>query len=279
VIRFRPMSICVAFNLSDGVVIAVDSATTMFDGEGNISKVFPDVDKLFQLGNLKIGIATYGIAAMKGRTIGSFIREFAENQDNVAILSELSVAEIVERLRVFFLGHYQSFSEEMYGTPFAEIPSNLKGNLGLVVGGFSRSSFLSEIWEIVVPIHSEPNSSRLVCGPGNYTFAWFASSVPINRYIKGIDPALSVALRTKIEALLERGLTEAELGEFGEIIGKAEYPIQTNGMPIQSGIACARFLVDFVLGHYRFAETHPIVGGKARIGTVTYSQNAFKILD
>lgn len=93
------MSICVAFNLSDGVVIAVDSATTMLDGDGNISKVFPDVDKLFQLGDLK------------------------------------------------------------------------------------------------------------------------------------------------------------------------------------SGIACAKFLVDFVLGHYRFAETHPIVGGKSRIGTVTYSQNAFQILD
>ena len=273
------MSICVAFNLSDGVVIAVDSATTLIGNDGNITKVFPDVDKLFQLGDLKVGIATYGIAAMKGRTIGSFIREFAVDPVNAAILPTLSVQEIVERLRVFFLGHYVSFFEEIHGKPYDEIPANMKGNLGLVVGGFSPSAFLSEIWEIVIPRDTELESARQVCAPGTYTFAWFASSVPINRYIKGIDPTLSVALRMKFEEILGRVMTEEELTGFGEIIAAAEYPIQTNGMPIQGGIACAKFLVDFVLGHYRFSETHPIVGGKARIGTVTYSQNAFKILD
>jgi len=71
------MSICIAFNLSDGLVMAVDSATTMSNAAGETTKVFLDADKLFQLGNLRIGIATYGVAAMEGRTIGSFIREFA----------------------------------------------------------------------------------------------------------------------------------------------------------------------------------------------------------
>lgn len=273
------MSICVAFNLSDGVVIAVDSATTMVGSDGNITKVFPDVDKIFQLGHLKVGIATYGIAAMKGRTIGSFIREFAFDPENADVLETLTVAEIVERLRIFFFGHYRSFLEEIHGVPYTEIPSNMKGNLGLVVGGFSPGAFLSEIWEVVIPRDEAANSSRHVCAPGVYTFAWFASSVPINRYIKGIDPALSFALRTKFEGILGRGLTDEEVGEFGAVIAEAEYPIQTNGMPIQGGIACAKFLVDFVLGHYRFSETHPIVGGKARIGTVTYNQNAFQILD
>jgi hypothetical protein len=273
------MSICIAFNLSDGVVIAVDSATTMFDGNGNISKVFPDVDKLFQLGDLKVGIATYGVAAMKGRTIGSFIREFAIDPENAAILPTLALHEIVERLRVFFLGQYRTFFEEIHETPFDEIPDNKKGNLGLVVGGFSPGAFQSEIWEVVIPRHMETNSARLVCAPGVSTFAWFASSVPINRYIKGIDPSLSVEIRAHFESILERPMTDTEIEGFGEIIAKAEYPIQTNGMPIQSGIACAKFLVDYVLGHYRFSETHPIVGGKAHIGTVTYSQNAFKILE
>ncbi len=267
-----------AFNLSDGVVIAVDSATTLIGSDGNISKVFPDVDKLFQLGDLKVGIATYGIAAMKGRTIGSFIREFAVDRQNVGTLPELNVSEIVERLRIFFVGHYREYFEDIHQTPFDQIPDNMKGNLGLVVGGFSPGAFLSEIWEIVIPRDMEERA-RHVCAPGVYTFAWFASSVPINRYIKGIDPHLSRALRAKFEEILGRAMTEEELGQFGDVIAAAEYPIQTNGMPIQGGIACAKFLVDFVLGHYRFSETHPIVGGKARIGTVTYSQNAFKILD
>ena len=76
------MSICVAFNLSDGVVIAVDSATTMTDASGAITRVFLDADKIFQLGNLKVGIATYGNAALDGRTIGSFVREFSVRKSN-----------------------------------------------------------------------------------------------------------------------------------------------------------------------------------------------------
>ena len=92
------MSICVAFNLSDGVVIAVDSATTLTDASGSITKVFLDADKLFQLGNLRVGIATYGLAAIDGRTIGSFVREFILLPSNSDI-DTLSLCDIVERLR------------------------------------------------------------------------------------------------------------------------------------------------------------------------------------
>src|ERR1039458_9618527 len=146
------MSICVALNLSDGVVMAVDSATTMFSGPGAISKVFMDADKLFQLGKLKVGIATYGVASLHGRTIGSFISEFTANQGN-ADLPTLSLKEIAERLRNFFLGYYRSFLEKIQTKPFDEIPNNMKGHLGLVIGGFSPGSFQSELWEIIIPVH------------------------------------------------------------------------------------------------------------------------------
>lgn len=70
--------------------MAVDSATTMFSGPGAISKVFLDAAKLFQLGKLRVGIATYGVASMHGRTIGSFINEFTTDRAN-ADLGELSL--------------------------------------------------------------------------------------------------------------------------------------------------------------------------------------------
>lgn len=74
-------------------------------------------------------------------------------------------------------------------------------------------------------------------------------------------------------------MTGEEIEKFGEILGQHEYHISSEGMPIQIGIACAKFLVDFVIGHYKFSETHPIVGGTAKIGVVTYSHDAFAILD
>jgi hypothetical protein len=271
------MSICVAFNLSDGAVIAVDSATTMYSGPGAISKVFADADKLFQLGELRVGIATYGVAALHGRTIGSFIREFTVDPAN-ADLSTLDLKEIAERLRKFFLAYYRSFAEKIHSKPFDEIPASQKGLLGLVIGGFSPGSFKSEIWEVVIPLHSADYSAVQKNAPGAYGLCWFASSIPITRYIKGMDGEIGTKVRALFESILGRPLSTEELGKFAAILNEHEYHIKIDGMPIQSGVACARFLVDFVIGHYNFAETHPIVGGKTKIGIVTYSHDAFTIL-
>jgi hypothetical protein len=56
---------------------------------------------------------------------------------------------------------------------------------------------------------------------------------------------------------------------MGDAIEQHRYAFSFDGMPIQSGIDCAKFLVNIVLGHYRFVETHPIVGGKTIVGVVT----------
>jgi hypothetical protein len=185
----------------------------------------------------------------------------------------------VERLRAFFFDHYRQTLESVHSLPFGDIPDNLKGDLGLIVGGFSSGGFQSELWQIVVPRHATENSAVTVYPAGEFGVAWFASAAPITRYIKGIDTVVSSRIRSLFQEILGREMATEEIERFADILSQAEYPILTAGMPIQSGIACARFLVDFVLGHYRFSETHPIVGGKARIGTVTYSQNAFQILD
>jgi hypothetical protein len=272
------MSICVAFNLSDGLVMAVDSATTLTDASGATTKVFLDADKLFQLGNHKVGIATYGQAALDGRTIGSFIREFSLKESN-RDLGELDIREIVERLRSFFFDTYKAFAERLFQKPFEEIDNSLKGALGLVVGGFSPKAVQSELWEVLIPANAEPYSAKQWAAPGNVSFVWFASAVPITRYLKGYDPRLLVKLLPVLAEILGRDFTSEESTRIGAVLGEQEFVIQVGGMPIQSGIACARFLVDFVLGHYRFAETHPIVGGKTKVGVVTYSEDAFRILE
>jgi hypothetical protein len=167
----------------------------------------------------------------------------------------------------------------LYSKPFDDIPDNLKGILGLVVGGFSSGAFQSELWEIVIPSQASENSARQVWAMGVYGIAWFASAMPINRYIKGYDWQLVDRLETVFKGMLGRDLTQDEANQFLTVFGEQEYHIKTDGMPIQSGIACAKFLVDFVLGHYRFAETHPIVGGNTKIGVVAYDHSAFRILE
>jgi hypothetical protein len=256
----------------------VDSAITIFDASGTVSKVYEDADKIFQVGTLPIGVATYGVAALQGRTIGSFIRQFVKDDAN-ADLPGLALKDVVERLRKFIFEEYVKFAEQVHSLPFADISPEQKGVLGLIIGGFSPKSYLSELWEIVIPVHSEKDSSRQRFAAGNFGFAWFAAADPIHRYIKGLDPGLSADLRAYFEKALGRPFSEDELGELQGILNKHEYYIKLGGMPIQSGIACAKFLVELVLGHYRFAETHPIVGGKTKVGVVTYSHDAFRILE
>lgn len=272
------MSVAVVFNLSDGLVLGVDSALTAFDAQG-ISKVFEDADKLFQLSNLPVGIASYGIAGLESRTIGSFIREFERTGFGADKPAELGIGQVAERLRAFFMNVYVRNAETLFGVPFDQIPAERKGSLGIIVGGIGPGQFLSEVWHIVIPWHNTENSAVRMFGPGDFGCAWFASSKPIQRYIKGMDFDLLQEFRTIFEGILGRPLTAAESDQFEVAAGRYEYHIPTDSMPIQMGVECARFLVSFVIGHYRFTERDPIVGGRAKIGVVTYKQESFRLLD
>ena len=131
----------------------------------------------------------------------------------------------------------------------------------------------------MIPNHKTEYSAVQRNAPGAYGINWFASgSIPIFRYVKGIDPALSGKLKVEFEKMLGREITDEEQKRFAEILGEHEYRISSEGMPIQIGIECAKFLVNFVIGHYTFSETHPIVGGRTKVGVVSYSHDAFTLL-
>ena len=191
-------------NLSDGVIIGVDSALSVW-GTNGVEKVFEDGEKLFQL-KKKIGVATFGLAGMAGRCIGSFLYEFDSKP----------LEEIVESLRVFFRAEYVKFAELIYEKPFDDIDIELS-NLGLLVAGYSPNSFLSEAWEIRIPAHKDVGSARQGYKPGEFGLAWFAMSEPIERYLFGISIAGLQDITTYVAELLGRPLTEQEIDKFFEI--------------------------------------------------------------
>ena len=213
---------------------------------------------------------------MEGRSIGSFIHEFELAHPDIA---NLPIGEVVESLRAFFIGVYVRYAEHLFGVPFDQIPADQKGTLGLIVGGFSPHAFLSEAWDIQIPSHREPQSARQICGPGNFIVAWFASFAPIERYIMGYDRGLLNETSTFIEGLLGRPLAAEEIERFAPIREKYSYHIMLDSMPIQVGMDYVRFLVQLAIQHYRFASPHPVVGGKAKLGVVTYKEENFRLLE
>jgi len=278
------MSVAVACNLSDGVILGVDSAVTVGvpGSPGVAAKVYENADKLFQLGELPIGVAVYGIATLGTRTIGSFLREF-ECCNKALLEGSGSVSDVVEALRAFFMERYRQVLvpalEKEHGKPFADIPQDRRPPLGLVVGGFSQGQYLSEVWNITVPVHENSRSAQQVREPGNFGSQWFALFGPIQRYIKGIDEALLGGLARYFEQKLGRPLDGTEQADIQTLVAKFEYRIPFASMPLPEGIAHTRFLIELVINHHRFAVGAPVVGGKAKLGMVTYRGATFELLD
>lgn len=275
------MTVAVSCNLSDGVILGVDSAVSIPTPTG-IAKVYENAEKLFQLGEKRIGVATYGIGGLGARSIGSYLREFQNKNPNDVITKQCSIEEVVIEMHEFFKKVHNEFViqpiEKVTGRKYQEMPMQLKVTfaLGFVIGGYSDGENLSEVWCLVIPESDKPIPKRK---KGIFGTDWFASNNPIYRYIKGYDPILLEQLKNFFEQnICKRALIDTEKQEIMGIINRNEYPIPYMAMPIQEGIAHTKFLVDLVIGHHRFAVGAPIVGGKAKIGVVTYKGEKFKIL-
>lgn len=274
------MTVAVSCNLSDGVILGVDSAVTL-PGPGGVLKIYENAEKLFQLGEMPIGIAFYGIAGFENRGIGSFIREFElKNPDNV-ISDTTKIEDIAEGLRIFFYEIYARsiipIVEKETGEKFSE--QDRVPLFGLVIGGYSHGEYLSQIWNIEIPQHDTPGSAQEVRSQGSFGTNWFATFEPIRRYIKGFDPRLLDEVLQYLDTLRGSKFTESEFQEIQNIASKFEYSIPFEAMPLEEGLNHTKFLIEMVINHHRYVIGAPVVGGKVRIGKVTYKGDKFQILE
>lgn len=276
------MTVAVACNLPDGVVLGVDSAVTLSNDKGEVVKTYEHAVKLLQLGEKPIGVATYGAGALGNRIIGSYMLEFEREDPKQVVTKNATVKDIVEQLRLFFLKRYRNTvvpeMEARTGKKFKNIPDKDRPVLGLAVGGFSAGAYLSEVWEIRIPFHEGVHSATLWCKEGEFRPVWFALNEPIFRYEKGYDRDLVGELKKYFAQLRGSPLTGAEDKAITDILDQYEYRIPFGGMPMEEGVAYVKFVVEMVINHHRFATGAPVVGGNAQIGLVTYKGEKFQIL-
>jgi len=95
----------------------------------------------------------------------------------------------------------------------------------------------------------------------------------------GFDRGLLGELSTFVEGVLGLPLAQEEINRFAAVREKYGYRISLDSMPIQAGIEYVRFLVQLVIQHYRFTSPHPVVGGRAKLGVVTYKEENFRLLE
>lgn len=274
------MTVAVSCNLSEGVILAADSAVTVPTPQG--SKVYESAEKLYQLGTAPIGVAIYGLAALGARSIGNYLHEF-ELGPGQQLLREAGIPTIAEALRGFFMQAYEdtvgAALKKATGKELKDLPTDQLPGLGIVIGGFSPGAYLSEVWHFLVPHHAAPNSSECIRAQGGFGSNWFATCDPIVRYVKGYDPTLIQDVANFI--LNARGGTPLSGEEHAELVGilnRSEYQVPFVAMPLQSGVEYTRFLTELVVNHHKFTVGQAVVGGRVQVGVVTYRDGSFRLL-
>ena len=275
------MTICVAVKVSEGLVLAADSTATVQGwlgqpgGQPQILKTYDHARKLSHIKDYPIGTLSWGTSLIGSRSVESLIKEFeyslpsvVEEQEKMReirkaqgqVPDEKKFAYSVREIAASLLKHISNF----YMAEFEAMSDNKPG-LGILVSGYSSGQFFPEQWVLDIPkspelIELRPNQN----GKPNFGSNWFGMTDAINRLHKGLDDRV-------IGKVIE--LTKLPHEEVLKLFADLEYPVLFDGMPLQDAIDYATYLINVVIGRFRFVLGAPICGGEVDVAVIT--PNAF----
>lgn len=264
------MSVVIVVKVSEGLVLAADSAATLTGrvtgpdgviGEG-VLQTFYNAKKLLQIGNdLPIGVLTWGQAFIGPRTVESLIREWEYNNSwqsldtfrEVHPNEEYSVENCARQL----MEHLANAHQEEFGNR----PKEQQPGLGIVVAGYSEKSFFPEIWRFVVPFDDDVSNQRPdQNGKPNFGASWFGITEPIIRLHFGRDEGAVKILSEKFNVSTE---------EILKALRPLEYQVPFAQMPLQDAIEYANYMLNVVIGRFRFVAGPELCGGQIDIAAIT----------
>lgn len=165
----------------------------------------------------------------------------------------------VEKIADGLFQHIKTF----YDKEFQNAPQ--KGELGILVSGYSSGQFFPEQWlfslpqsNVLTPVRPDLN------GKPEFGAQWFGVTDAIVRLHHGRDDRM-------IGKLAERFKVPAQ--EILELLKEFEYPVIFHGMPLQDAIDYATYMVNVVIGRLRFVIGAPLCGGEIDVAVIT--PNAF----
>jgi hypothetical protein len=250
------MSVVIVVKVSEGLVLAADSAATLTGrvdgpdgviGEG-VLQTFYNAKKLLQIGNdLPIGVLTWGQAFIGPRTIESLIREWEYNNgwQSLKTYREVhpDVQYGVENCARQLMVHLANAHQEV------------------VVAGYSEKSFFPEIWRFVIPFDNDVSNQRPdQKGKPNFGASWFGITEPIIRLHFGRDDGAVKILSEKFNVSPD---------EIHKVLRPLEYQVPFAQMPLQDAIEYANYMLNVVIGRFRFVAGPELCGGQIDIAAIT----------
>jgi len=236
------VTIIACVKVRDGLVLGTDSMSHISSG-GRFLRSYENAHKLFQVGQLPMGVMTYGLGNVGPRSIESLMREFGDTLN-----AQRAVGTVADALFAFMEDQYDAWAATL---PAEATPPEL----GFYMAGYSRNAVFADEREFVLPRDSKPLEPRKRDDVGA---TWRGVEFPFIRLGNGY------ALRVR-QRLEEKGMQPAEIGAVLDDLG---IEVQFDGMPVQDAIDYATFILKTTIGYSTFSMAVSPCGGPLQVAAI-----------
>lgn len=261
------MTIALSLKINDGVVLAADSATTVFvrtpAGQAGVANIYNNANKVFNLKKgLPIGAVTWGAGNIGNASISTLVKDLRkrfsgeDNQHDDWKLNpeNYTVAEVANQFRHFMF-------DELYMPAFQH--EQEKPQLGFVVSGYSAHATMADEYLIQIA-NGECPEPRLLRQNHETGITWSGMGEALNRLALGFGSALPQVLQNQL------GVPPQQIANGMPIIQKfLHWPCVMPAMPLQDAIDLAEFFVDLTIQYARFSPAAPMVGGPIEVAAIS----------
>lgn len=253
------MTIAISLKVNDGLVLATDSAATIFaqapDGnEIGVMYVYENAEKLFNLcKGYPIGVITWGSGAIGQASISSLTRDFRKKlKKDLSPDANISIEEISKK----FSEYIYKLHDQAYNN------WQKKPSIGFIVAGYSTDKDFAEEWLFEI-VEGKLNGPTLVRGLQEIGMIWNGETEAIFRLLIGYSNALPFIMK-------EVGIDDISIEK---VLSKARerltVPFVVGAMPIQDAIDLAEFFVGTTINYSKFSPGATTVGGPIDIASIT----------
>jgi hypothetical protein len=263
------MSVALAMNVHDGIILAADSASTLTLGPtptsqpgvrpSQIANVYNNANKIANLWKGRpIGCVAFGSGSIGSVSISTLLKDFRQKlhkpeafeiEDSTFNIDDFTMEGVAKLLASFLSRECQKLPES---TP--------PPTLGIFLAGYSTGAALGERWAINIQSGQAPPPVRLHA-PDQVGMNWGGEGgEAISRVVLGYSNRLLNVLGRAVPA---------QLTELMPMLGQLQAPVVFAPMPIQDAIDLAEFLVHTAIQYSRFVPGAQVVGGPIEIAAIT----------
>jgi hypothetical protein len=259
------MSIGILVNVHDGLVLAADSASTLTvlaagQGQPRALNVYNNANKIVNLCKGEpVGCVAYGSGSIGSASISTLLKDFRK------LFTDGGLAPGIRKVDFSIEGVSRALSSFLSDRVAALQPTEPKPSIGMMIGGYSKGSSLSEAWQLIFN-NGVTNGPTMIRPQGDVGINWGGEQEAINRIVLGFSPLLGPTLAS----LIQPTPTPEQIGTVTqELMKKLQAPLAFAPMPIQDAIDLAEWLVHTAEMFSRFIPGATSVGGPIESAAIT----------